>query len=85
MTMRSIGAFSERLLLSVTVLSTWCAKETMQTIYKPNETERRGWNHLTIFTKCKELSEENASSPEGEFHATKGRQKKNRDKSIRDV
>lgn len=46
--------------------------------------KRGGWNDLTIFTKCKEASGKMAFSPEGEFHGTKGRQKKNRAKSIRD-
>lgn len=51
---------------------------------KQKRTEKRGWKHLTIFTKCKEASGTMASSPEGEFHGTKGRQKKNRAKSIRE-
>lgn len=79
---------SERFLLSVTLLSIQCTKETTQTIQSPrenrSETERRGWNHLTIFTRCKEDSRMMAFSPEGEFHGTKGRQKKNRAKSIRE-
>lgn len=34
--------------------------------------------------KCKEASGKMAFSPEGEFHASKERQKKNRAKSIRE-
>lgn len=34
--------------------------------------------------KCKEASGKMAFSPEGEFHGSKGRQKENRAKSIRE-
>lgn len=82
-----IGACSERFLLSVTLLSIVPRKQCK--LYKAQEKtqaepEKRGWNHLTIFTKCKEASGKMAFSPEGEFHGTKGRQRKNRAKSIRE-
>lgn len=51
---------------------------------KTEDEQKRGWNDLTIFTKCKEASGAMAFSPEGEFHGSKGKQKKNRAKSIRE-
>lgn len=77
---------SEGFLLSVTPQSIQCVEETMQTIYSPRESgkKRRRWDHLTIFKKCKEASGKRDFSPEGEFHGTKGRQKKNKAKSIRE-
>lgn len=73
---------------SVTLLSIQYTKETTQTIESQrentSETERKGWIHLTIFTKCKEASRIRAFSPEGEFHGTKEKQKKNRAKSIKE-
>lgn len=48
------------------------------------ELKKRGWKDLTIFMKCKEASGKMAFSPEGEFHGSKGRQKGNRAKSIRE-
>lgn len=52
---------------------------------KPKRKMKGGWKEgVTIFTKCKDASRKTAFSPEGEFHACKRKQKKNRAKSIRE-